>query len=411
MRWPFWISLICGLTVESAGAALPLQTLIDATLPGGTLTLEDAVYAGPVQIKKPLTIDGGGKAKIQGTGHGTVVSISGSNVTLRGVRIVGSGELHDSIDAGVLVEGRAHRVEDNQIDDVLFGIHLRQAVDSSVRNNAVHGKGLEPGMRGDAIRMWNGTGNRIENNRFQRARDLTFMNSADNLVIGNRFIDGRYGLQAVFSPRLRIERNHFSHMGTGIVILYSRDVVLRGNHIEHALVGGGAGIVFKESDTGIVEGNTVLHCAAGLKVDAPPEPVGVLEVRNNRFAHNITGLYFYGEAGGHLLENNRIEKNLTSVAVSAPGAGAANIWRGNYWDDYQGFDRNHDGIGDTPHEVWLHADRIWMETPMASFFRNSPALELLDFLERLAPFSLPYRVLSDPTPRMHSKIDSIKDGK
>jgi nitrous oxidase accessory protein len=40
-----------------------------------------------------------------------------------------------------------------------------------------------------------------------------------------------------------------------------------------------------------------------------------------------------------------------------------------------------------------------METPKARFFRNSPALELLDFLERLAPFSLPELILSDPQPR------------
>jgi nitrous oxidase accessory protein len=87
--------------------------------------------------------------------------------------------------------------------------------------------------------------------------------------------------------------------------------------------------------------------------------------------------------------------------VSAEGAGKGNTWRGNYWDDYQGFDRDGDGRGDTPHEIWIHADRIWMETPMAAFFRSSPALELLDFLERLAPFSLPYRILGDPAPRMH----------
>ena len=37
---------------------------------------------------------------------------------------------------------------------------------------------------------------------------------------------------------------------------------------------------------------------------------------------------------------------------------------------------------------------------MATFFRNAPILELLDFLERLAPFSLPYRILRDPTPVM-----------
>ncbi|MDP1733344.1 MAG: nitrous oxide reductase family maturation protein NosD [Sulfuritalea sp.] len=375
-----------------------MQALIDATPAGSTLVLQPGVHVGPVHIAKPLTLDGGGKAEIRGTGRGTVVSIGGRHVTLRGLYITGSGELHDSVDAGVLVEGRGHVVEDNRIGDVLFGIHLRQASVSTVRNNHVTGKDLSLGLRGDAIRMWNGTGNRIENNRFRRARDLTFINSADNLVVGNRFSDGRYGMQVVFSPRLRIERNHLSDMGTGIVVLYSRDVVLRQNHIEHALTGGGAGIVFKESDTGIVEGNTVLHCAVGLKVDAPPQSDGALTVKNNRFAHNIIGLFIYGEAGGQRFFDNRFENNLSTVAISAPGAGSANIWRGNYWDDYQGFDRNGDGVGDTPHEIYLFADRIWMETPMATFFRNSPILELLDFLERLAPFSAPHRVLTDPAP-------------
>jgi nitrous oxidase accessory protein len=397
-RLLFRVGLVCWLAIGSAAAAPSLQARIDAAPAGSVLNLEPGSYAGPVSITKPLTLDGGGKAEIRGTGKGTVVSIAGTNVTLRGLRIAGSGESHDSVDAGILIEGSDHRVEDNHIEDVLFGIHLRQARNTTARNNTVTGKPFDLGLRGDAIRMWNGTGNRIEANRFQRARDLTFINSADNLVAGNRFSDGRYGMQVVFSPRLRIERNHFSAMGTGIVVLYSRDVILRENHIEHALTGGGAGIVFKESDTGIVEGNTVLHCAVGLKVDAPPEPVGVLDVRNNRFAHNIIGLFFYGESGGHRFERNRFDNNLTTVALSGKGAGEANVWRGNRWDEYEGFDRDGDGVGDRPHDVWLYADRIWMDTPMATFFRNSPLLELLDFLERLAPFSSPYRILSDPTP-------------
>jgi nitrous oxidase accessory protein len=397
MKVPALLAWFC---VSLAHAAPTLQALIDATPAGETLRIPAGVHAGPVRIDKPLTIDGGGQAEIRGSGKGTVVSIGGTNVTLRGLRIAGSGESHDSIDAGVLIEGGGHLVEGNRIEDVLFGIHLRQARNTTVRDNSVTGKPLEPGMRGDAVRLWNGAGNRIVNNRFRRARDLTFINAPDNLVSGNDFRDGRYGMQAVFSPRLKIERNHISDMGTGIVVLYSRDVELRHNRIEHALAGGGAGIVFKESDTGIVEHNTVLHCAVGLKVDAPPEPVGVLEVRDNRFAHNIVGLYFYGEAGGHRFVRNRFDNNLTTVAISGQGAGESNVWRGNRWDEYQGFDRNRDGIGDTAHDAWLYADRIWMETPMATFFRNSPILELLDFLERLAPFSLPYRILSDPAPDM-----------
>ncbi|WP_172600022.1 nitrous oxide reductase family maturation protein NosD [Sulfuricystis multivorans] len=394
------IRLVLWLATPLVWAAPSLQALIDAAPAGSTLHVPPGVYAGPVTIDKPLVLEGGGQAQIRSAGRGTVVRISGRGVTLRGFSISGSGELHDAVDAGIQVEGHDHLIENNRIEDVLFGIHLRQAVNTVVRSNQVTGKPLQLSMRGDAIRMWHGTANRIEHNRFQRARDLTFINSQDSVIIGNQFSDGRYGMQIVFSPRLSIEDNRIERMATGIVVLYSRDVVLRGNTIAHALTGGGAGIVFKESDSGRVIGNTVLHCAVGLKVDAPPEKIDLLDVRDNRFAHNIIGLFFYGEAGGHSFAHNRFDNNLTTVAISGVGAAAANVWRYNRWDEYQGFDRDRDGIGDTPHEVWLYADRIWMETPMTTFFRNSPVLELLDFLERLAPFSAPYRILSDPTPAM-----------
>ena len=396
-----WSWLACLLAAPACAAPLvPLQPLIDATPVGGTLRLAPGSYAGPATISRPLTLDGGRKAVIVGDGRSTVLSVSTHGVTLRGLRVTASGESHDSIDAGILLEGDGHRVEDNEIDDVLFGIHLKQVDRSRITGNRVTGKKLEQGMRGDAIRLWYSRFNLIEGNRFSRARDLTFANSPDNRIVGNQFTDGRYGMHIIFSPRLLIENNRLSDTGTGIVVLYSPDLVLRGNHVAHALTGGGAGIVFKESSDALVENNQVLHCAVGLKVDAPPQSVGALMVKNNHFAHNIVGLFFYGEEGGHRFFDNRFENNLTTVAISAPGAGSGNIWRGNTWNDYQGFDRNGDGIGDTPHEVYLFADRIWMETPMATFFRNSPVLELLDFLERLAPFSSPHLVLRDPAPRM-----------
>jgi nitrous oxidase accessory protein len=49
----------------------------------------------------------------------------------------------------------------------------------------------------------------------------------------------------------------------------------------------------------------------------------------------------------------------------------------------------------------LHAwaDRIWMDVPAAAFFRASPLLEVIDFLDRLAPFSAPTLLLRDETPR------------
>ncbi|MFN4148573.1 MAG: nitrous oxide reductase family maturation protein NosD, partial [Rhodocyclaceae bacterium] len=202
------LSLLLLFTLSPLIQAAPsLQALIDATPPGGVLHLPPGEYAGPVRIAKPLTLDGGGKAVIRGNGQGTVVSLVGHGITLRGLAIAGSGESLDGVDAGVLVEGRDHVVADNRIEDVLFGIHLRQAVHTVVSGNQVVGKPLALSMRGDAIRMWQGAHNRIEHNRFQRARDLTFINSQDSVIANNRFTDGRYGMQIVFSPRLQVEHN------------------------------------------------------------------------------------------------------------------------------------------------------------------------------------------------------------
>jgi len=80
--------------------------------------------------------------------------------------------------------------------------------------------------------------------------------------------------------------------------------------------------------------------------------------------------------------------------------GGLNEWRGNYWDDYQGFDRDGDGVGDTPYELYAFADQIWIELPPARFFKTAPVMELLDFLERLAPFSSPELTLKDAKPRV-----------
>jgi nitrous oxidase accessory protein len=377
-----------------------LQALVDATPIGGTLRLAPGVYAGPVTIHHAMTLEGEHRAVIQGNGLGTVLSVAADGVTLRGLRLQGSGESHDRIDAGLLLQGTHHRVEDNDIEDVLFGIHLKGVTQSLITGNRITGKALSTGLRGDPLRLWHSRQNRIQDNHFTRGRDLTLTNSPDNQLLRNRFTDGRYGMHIIFSPRLLVEDNHLSNTGTGIVALYSAQLTLRRNHIAHALTDGGAGIVLRESDNSLIELNQVLHCSVGMKMDAPLEGGRPVIVRGNHFAHNIIGLFLLGEAGAAILSNNRFDSNLTTVAISAPGAGSANQWHNNRWDDYQGFDRNRDQIGDTPHDVMLYADRIWMETPKATFFRNTPAFELLDFLERLAPFSTPHRVLQDPRPQM-----------
>jgi nitrous oxidase accessory protein len=311
------------------------------------------------------------------------------------------------VDAAITISGDDNRVEDNTIANVLFGIHLRQANRNLVKHNRIRSKPVEASLRGDGIRLWNSVENRIEGNDIDGVRDLTIMNSPRNHITGNTIRDARYAMQFVFSPDSVVENNTLSHNVTGIVVLNSDSVMVRRNRIMHSMQSSSAGVAVKKSGRVRVEGNEIVHCAVGVLADSPIDQEESLILLDNRLAHNTIGMQFYGERGGHVIRGNSFEKNLSQVVVFGSDRANAqgNEWHGNYWDDYEGFDLNHDGIGDKPYELYAWADRIWMENPKARFFRNAPALELLDFLERLAPF--PHRTCCCArTPRASSSLAS-----
>lgn len=379
-----------------------LQALVDATPSGGTLHLVPGVYAGPATLIRPIVLEGGGKAVIDGGGKRSVLRVNTGNAVVRGLILRNTGNSHDQMDSGIAIEGDGNRIEDNVIEDALFGIVLKQSKHNMVRHNRIRSKLAELSMRGESIRLWNSIDNHIEDNDIADARDFTLMNSPNNYVSGNSIRGSRYGMHLIFSPYCHIKGNRLSSNATGIVVLNSDYITIQDNTLQHTSVTGGACIAIKKSTEVLAEGNRIVHCATGILSDSPVGDANKVVFRNNRIAHNTTGVQLYGEKGGHTFENNRFEKNLVQVVIFGSGDALSNHWIENYWDDYQGFDLNRDGIGDTPHEVYAYADRIWIETPAAIFFRNSPALELLDFLERLAPFSAPDLLLRDPKPRFSS---------
>lgn len=385
-------------------AAPGLQPLIDATPPGGTLRPPPGVYAGPALITRPMVLDGGGKVTLDGGGRGTVLTLQTGGAVVRGMRIVRSGDSHDRMDGAILVEGDANLIEHNTLEDVLFGVFFKQSNDNRLSANRIRSRHAELAHRGDAVRLWYSRRNIIENNDIAQFRDLTLANSPHNRIVANTIRDGRFAAHFIFSPRNLVQDNRISHTAIGVVAINSEGVTVRRNSILYVQDGGGAGVVFKESSSGLVHGNDIAHCSTAIMADSPSDPINRITLYGNRIAHNIIGINFYGEKGGHLVHRNSFENNLIHAMLTPGGNPLANDWFANYWDDYQGFDRNRDGVGDKPYELYVYADRLWLEFPMAQFFRNSPALELLDFLERLAPFSLPELALHDPAPRAHRKV-------
>lgn len=402
----FWLLLGLLHFIQPAYSLSPLQILIDVTPPGGTLKPLPGTYAGPLVIKRPITLDGQGQVSIDAQGQGTVLTIKADGSVVRNLHLVNSGHSHDQVNAGILLQADDVLIEDNTIDNSLFGIHLQQANGNILRRNRISSiPGHDVTLRGDGIRMWYSQDNLLLENQLVGSRDMVFANSPDNRVISNSISGGRIGMEFVFSPGNEIRDNQIRDNVTGIVAIYSGELRITGNRISKLRQHTGFGLSIKESSKVVVDGNEIVHCAIGFVVNAPIQPENITYLRNNLFAYNEAAMFFYGDRGGHIIEGNRFNNNHTDVLVSSASSALDNKWLGNIWDSYEGFDQDQDGIGDTPHNLYIYADRLWMDTPMARFYRGTPALELVDFVERLAPFSEPQLILQDARPSVKDRSD------
>jgi len=280
-----------------------------------------------------------------------------------------------------------------------------------VRRNRISSKDVDLGMRGDAIRLWYSFNNKVTDNVIRNSRDTVVWYSRDNLIARNDARGGRYSLHFMYSERNEVIGNHYEDNSVGIFLMYSDSVVVKDNYIAHAIGPTGIGIGFKETSDVEVTGNRILYCATGIYLDVSPyQPGTTNRITDNLIAYSGIGVMFLNDWTGNLFERNRFKGNITQVGVGGARTAKRNTWKGNFWDDYQGFDQNGDGVGDSAYELYNYADRIWMDVPAARFFKGSPVLEVLDFLERLAPFTDPEMVLRDRSPLMTAESTAHETG-
>lgn len=380
------------------------QELVDATKEGATLTPPAGTYTGPVVVDKPMIIDGKNGVTINAGGKGTVILLDTDGATVQNLRLTNSGESANDIDSGVQVRGNYNVIKDNVIDDCLFGVDLQQAKNNIVKRNKISSKdkfGL--GQKGDSVRLWYSFNNKIIDNTTENVRDMVVWYSANNIIKGNTGSNSRYSLHFMYSRYNVVEDNNYYNNTVGIFLMYSDGIVIRNNTIAHAAGPTGVGIGFKETSDLIIEGNQILYCATGLYIDVSPfQPDTTNKFDDNLIAYNGIGIRFLNDWHSNIFKHNQLAGNLTQIVVSGGKTANRNIWEGNYWSDYQGFDRDNDGVGDTPYELYDYADKLWRDVPSAQFFKGSPILETLDFLERLAPFSKPNLLVRDKQPLMNT---------
>jgi nitrous oxidase accessory protein len=257
--------------------------------------------------------------------------------------------------------------------------------------------------RGDAIRVWESAGSRIEDNVIARSRDVVVWYSDDVLVEGNNVTDSRYGLHFMYASGSRVEGNSLVANAVGAYAMYSSDLAYDGNELSANHGPSGYGLALKESSRITITANVIAGNRTGIYFDNTPlDPGSHNHVISNAIVNNDIGLAFVPSVKRNVFKANRFEDNYEQVAVVASGNFEGNIWseggQGNFWSNYAGFDADRDGIGDIPHsEASLFHDLLVKE-PVLRLFSHTPAQSAIDLAARAFPVFRPAPMLVDDAP-------------
>lgn len=374
-----------------AGASQPnaLQTAITQAQDGDIVLVHGpTVFHEHVALSKSIQLVGTNSPVIDADFSGTALTISKSNVRVSGFVVRNSGRDLSSFDSGIMITAPGASVCDCRVESDAFGVYLRGASECVVQRNEIFGGQTIPSAaRGNGIHLWNTKANHIIENIVHDKRDGMYFSYADeNIVAGNRVRDTRFGIHYMYSHRNRLLTNSLTRNAVGATLMFSRQLLVEGNLLS---ANRRHGIVLKQIDNSRFLDNVVSGQNRGFFVQ---------QANQNRFERNLIatndiGLYLSNGSEQNVFVGNAFIRNADQVwqppfeteqGRKGPNAFSEN-GRGNYWSDYAGSDRNHDGIGDTPYHETDVFGYLVDRHPEARVLALSPALAILRKSEELVP--------------------------
>jgi nitrous oxidase accessory protein len=334
------------------------------------------------------------------------VTIDGNDVVFRGFTVRNSGRQVTEEAAGITVTGDRHRIEENEVRDVYFGIHLAGGAGQVVQDNRIE-PGEKHGARpGHGISVWHTRDTRLLRNRIAHARDGIYLSFTERvLASGNQVTGCRYGMHSMYSQDASFTDNSLTANLLGAALMMSDRLVLTGNRIERHREGSAAyGMLLKDIGDLRAVGNTITGNRVGLYAEGVPSaPSRQAYIGDNLIAGNEVGLALQSNAA-LTVAGNRIADNLTDVRPLGRELSPAMRWsrdgRGNLWSQYHGYDADKNGIGDLPHQVHDAMDALVRRNPMTQAFLYTPAHLALEAAARMFPQFRQRPLLTDEFPLM-----------
>lgn len=380
-------------SVAALGATVQVTDSISRALEGAqdgdTIVVQGPqVFHERIIVAKSIRLIGTNTPVIDAEGIGTPLTITASDVNVEGLIVRNSGGDLGGFDSGIMIKAPRATVEECRVQNNAFGIYVRGVGDCVIERNEISGnKETASSARGNGIHLWKTQRNRIVGNTIQDKRDgMYFSYADDNLIAGNNVSETRFGIHYMYSHQNRLLTNSLRHNTVGATLMFSRKSLVEGNLV---IANRRHGMVFKQFDGSRIINNVVAGQNRGLFIQQATQN----RFEGNTIATNDIGVYLSNCSEQNVFVGNGFIRNTdqiwqppfeTEQGRKGPNSFCEN-GHGNYWSDYTGTDRNHDGIGDTPYHETDVFGYIVDRHPEARVFALSPAITLLRKGEELMP--------------------------
>lgn len=366
-----------------------------------TVIIKEGVYReNAITITKPLKLIGENYPVIEGEHKGEIIAIKSDSVTIKGLQIQNVGTSYIKDWAGINVYKSDYCIiSDNRLIDTFFGIYLQKAAHCQVFNNELIGKAEQEMSSGNAIHLWYCKNILVENNIVKNHRDGIYLEFVDNSIIKDNFSEGniRYGLHFMFSDNDQYLGNTFKNNGAGVAVMFSHDIIMDGNLFEKNWGSNAYGILLKEIYDGEIKNNRFIENTIGIY----GESANRLKIHNNEFRNNGWAFKVRGSCMDNSIKANNFINNTFDIATNSKRN--YNVYEGNYWSDYAGYDLDKDGIGDVPYRPMKLFSYVVTRTETSIILLRSLFIDIINFAEKVTPVFTP-ETLIDSKPLMRPTL-------
>lgn len=366
---------------------------------GDTLLVFHSLYReGNIVINKSVTLLGVEMPILDGDKKHEIISIKTDHVVFSGFKIQNSGfsSLHEPCGLKVY-DGKNITIENNVFDNNFFGIYLQYASNCKIINNICTAYSLKEHQIGNGIHCWKSDSIQVIGNEIKGHRDGIYFEFVTNSIIWRNISTHniRYGLHFMFSNHDAYISNYFASNGAGVAVMYTKNVTMYANTFESNTGDAAYGILLKEISDAEMIGNWFKNNTTGIFMDGANR----ILVQKNVFNENGWAIKILANCLDNQIKGNNFKKN--TFDVSTNGSQVMNEFYNNYWDKYNGYDLDKNGLGDVPYHPISIYSTIIENNPVAMLLFRSFMVTLLEKTEKLIPSITPEN-FKDEYPNMKS---------